>query len=153
MSVSTAAVTSANQKMPTRPRLKRKTRRKEGMASKELLLVRLLVSGLGLEPRWLLNRLKTEIKQSQFLPCQVQRKVEDKERAVAVETGKAKEESLKVVGARCWKRILLRCLQETGNIYICFSGKVILVALDYASDLNVTFLLQRLGSCPSSPFL
>ena len=49
-----------NQQKPTRPRMKRKTRRKEGMPSKELLLVRLHVSGLGLEPRWLLNRLKTK---------------------------------------------------------------------------------------------
>ena len=63
-----------------------------------------------------------------FLPCQVQRKVEDKERAVAVETGKAKEESLKIAGARCWNRIMLRCLQQTGNIYIFFSGEIILVA-------------------------
>ena len=47
-----------------------------------------------------------------ILPCQVQRKVEDKERAAAVETGKAKEESLKVSGARCWNRIL----QITGDI-------------------------------------
>ena len=47
--------------MPTRPRLKRKTRRKKLMPSKELLLVRLLVSGLGLEPRWLLNRFKNYI--------------------------------------------------------------------------------------------
>ena len=40
------------------PRMKRKSRRrrKERMASKKFLLVRLLVSGLGLEPRWLLNR-------------------------------------------------------------------------------------------------
>ena len=89
---------------------------------------------MGLEPRWLLNRLKTEIvlsdaKQSKILPCQVQRKVEDKERAVAVETGKAKEESLKAAGARCWSRILLRCLQKTGEPYIfAFSWEVILVA-------------------------
>ena len=47
--------------MPTTPRLDRETRRKEGMPSKELLLVRLHVSGLGQEPRWLLNRLKTEM--------------------------------------------------------------------------------------------
>ena len=56
-----------------------------------------------------------------FLPCQVQRKVEDKERAGAVETGKAREESLKVAGARCWNRIMLRSLQKTGEISICFS--------------------------------
>ena len=48
--------------MPTRPRMKRKTRGKELMPSKELLLVRLHVSGLGLEPRWLLNRCFTKIK-------------------------------------------------------------------------------------------
>ena len=81
-----------------------------------------------------------QIKQSKFLPCQVQGKVEEKERAVAVEPGKAKEESLKVARARCWNRILLK----TGDISIFFSWKVILVALEYASDLNVTFLLQRL---------
>ena len=91
------------------------------------------MSGLGLEPRLLLSRLKTEIilsdaKQSKILPCQVQRKVEDKERAVAVQPGKAKEESLKVAGARCCTRILLRCLQKTGDISIFFSWKVILVA-------------------------
>ena len=45
-------------KMPTRLRLERKIKRKERMPSKGLLLVRLLVSGLGLEPRWLLNRLQ-----------------------------------------------------------------------------------------------
>ena len=61
MSVLTAAVTSVNQKMPTKPRLKRETRRKEGMPSKELLLVRLRVSGLGLEQMWLLNRFKNYI--------------------------------------------------------------------------------------------
>ena len=69
-----------------------------------------------------------QIKQSKILPCQVQRKVKDKEREGAVETGKAKEESLKVAGARCWNRIMLRCLQKTGDIYIFFSAKIILVA-------------------------
>ena len=44
--------------MSTKPRLKRKTRGKKQMPSKELLLVRLHMSGLGLEPRWLLNRLQ-----------------------------------------------------------------------------------------------
>ena len=52
----------------------------------------------------------------------------DKERTVAVETGKVKEESLNVAGARCWNRIMLRCLQQTGNIFIFFSGEIILVA-------------------------
>ena len=47
--------------MPTKPRLKRETRRKEGKPSKELLLVRLRVSGLGLEPKWLLNRFEIYI--------------------------------------------------------------------------------------------
>ena len=73
------------------------------MQSKELLLVRLHVSGLGLEPRWLLNRLKTKTDQHklsvhapQIIPCQVLRKAEgvaEAERAAAVETGKAKDEN------------------------------------------------------------
>ena len=47
------------------------------------------------------------------------RKVKDKERADrAVELAKAKEEGPKVAGARCWNRILLRCLKKTGNISI-----------------------------------
>ena len=48
LSVWTAAVISVNQKLPMRPK-------------KKLLLVRLLVSGLGLEPRWLLNRLQNTL--------------------------------------------------------------------------------------------
>ena len=52
--------------MPTRPRLKRETRKKEGNQSKELLLVRLRVSGLGLEPKWLLNRFKNYMHDDMF---------------------------------------------------------------------------------------
>ena len=37
----------------------RETRRQERMSSKEQLPVRFQVSGLGLEPRWPLNRLQT----------------------------------------------------------------------------------------------
>ena len=49
--------------MQTKPRMIRKSRRRreKGMPTKELLPVRLLVSGLGLEPRWLLNRLQNDI--------------------------------------------------------------------------------------------
>ena len=68
------------------------------------------------------------MKWSMILPSQVLRKVEDKERAGAVEIGKVKGKSLAVAGARCWNRILLRCLQQTGDIYIFFSGEIILVA-------------------------
>ena len=89
-----------------------------------------------------------QIKQSKFLPF---KKVEEKERGVAVEPGKAKEENLKVAGSRCWTRILLRFLQKTGEL---FSWTVILKLMNSLhSDPNVTFLLQRLGSCPSSPFM
>ena len=92
------------------------------MPSKELLLVRLHMSGLGLEPRWLLKRLKTilidttlSVHAPQIIPCQVLRKVEvatEAERTAAVETGKPKEA---VARAWCWKGSLLKGLQRTGE--------------------------------------
>ena len=45
------------------------------------------------------------------------RKTEDKEKASTVEADKVKkEESLKVAGGRCWKRVSLRALQNTGEL-------------------------------------
>ena len=91
------------------------------MPSKELLLVRLRVSGLGLEPRWLLKRLQNYI---WFIalqpnsPHQVIRKAEEK--VATVEADKVKEESLTVAGGRCRKRVWLRALQKTGEFNICF---------------------------------
>ena len=51
--------------------------------------------------------------------------MEDKKRAGAVESGKAKEECLKVAGARCWNGILLKCLKKTGATFICLSHEVV----------------------------
>ena len=44
------------------------------------------------------------------------RKTEDKEKASTVEADKVKkEESLKVAGGRCWKRVWLMALQKAGE--------------------------------------
>ena len=44
------------------------------------------------------------------------RKTEDKEKASTVETNKVKkEESLKVAGGRCWKRVWMKVLKKTGD--------------------------------------
>ena len=46
------------------------------------------------------------------------RKTEDKEKASTVEANKVKkEESLKVAGGRCWKRVWLTVLKKTGDIF------------------------------------
>ena len=71
------------------------------------------------------------------------RKAEDKEKAATVEANnKVKEESLAVAGGRCWKRVLLRALKNTGELNI-FHGLEDKIALCFP---------QRLGSCPASPF-
>ena len=78
--------------------------------------------------------------------------MEDKESAV--ETVKAKEESLPVAKASCWKGLLLSILQGTGDILIPFPCKVKIVTGEYMeSAANVTFLLQRLLGSLSSPLL
>ena len=91
------------------------------------------MSGLGLEPRWLLNRLKTKTGSidtkycghaPQIIPCQVLRKAEDDERATAVETDKKKEE---VAQASCWKGFLLSGLQGTGEPLMLFSWELLLL--------------------------
>ena len=63
------------------------------------------MSGLGLEPRWLLNRLKIIFDivicdwytisghmYKKILPCQVLSKAEDQERVATIEASKVKEE-------------------------------------------------------------
>ena len=112
------------------------------------------MSGLGLEPRWLLNRFRSDL--FSFVQTtwswQVLRKAEDKESAV--ETVKAKEESLPVAEESCWKGLLLSILQGTGDILIPFPCKVKIVTGEYMeSAANVTFLLQRLLRSLSSPLL
>ena len=67
---------------------------------------------------------------------------EDKERTVTVETSKVKEER-PVAAGRCWKKIWLWAFKKTGELFICFPQKV----------LSRIIFLQRLGSCPSAPFL
>ena len=54
------------------------------------------------------------------------RKTEDKEKASTVETNKVKkEESLKVAGGRCWKRVWLTVLKKTGdNFHLLFMKQV-----------------------------
>ena len=53
--------------------------------------------------------------------CQVVRKTDDKEKESTIEAARVKEESLAVVGGRCWKRVSLRALKKTGDLNICFS--------------------------------
>ena len=89
------------------------------------------MSGLGLEPRWLLNRCFTEIKLviviievsvrvmyminvDYFIPCQVLKKEQAKEGKETIEAIKVKEASLEVDGGKCWKKIGLRILSVTG---------------------------------------
>ena len=53
------------------------------------------------------------------------RKAEDKEKAATVKVdNKVMEESLAVAGGRCRKRVLLRALQVSGEINVCFSWKI-----------------------------
>ena len=54
------------------------------------------------------------------------RKTEDKEKASTVEADKVKkEESLKVAGGRCWKRVWLTVLKKTGdNFHLLFMKQV-----------------------------
>ena len=139
--------------------MKRKTRRKEGMPSKELLLVRLHVSGWGLEPRWLLNRLRTktvliDTTCSHKSFRQVLRKAEEAteaKRATAVETRKVKEviARARCCRARCWKGSLLWGLKKTGELLICFSWEYI----KYAAYPNVTFSSSETLVLPSVTFL
>ena len=75
------------------------------------------MSGLGLEPRWLLNRLKTETvligSNAQHKSSQVSRKGEtEAEGVAAVETRKKKEA---VARAKCWKGSLLWGFKGTGE--------------------------------------
>ena len=46
------------------------------------------------------------------------RKAEDKEKASTVEADKVKEENQAVAGGRCWKRVSLMALQNTGELNI-----------------------------------
>ena len=112
--------------------MKRKTRRKEGMPSKELLLVRLHVSGLGLEPRWLLNRLQNTFRiiclnfKHKSSSCQVLKKAADKKSTATVEASKVKEEeNLEVAGEKCWRGKWQSALKFTGEIFNRFPMKVI----------------------------
>ena len=67
--------------------------------------MRLRVSGLGLEPRWLLNRFKNYIhgKKFEWQTFQVLKKSEGKENRATVDASKAKEENLEVAGGKCWR--------------------------------------------------
>ena len=104
--------------------MKRKTRRKEGMPSKEL--VKLHVYGLGLEPRWLLIRLQNTFLILYLNYCQVFKKAE--KNTTTVEASKVKEEKLEVAGGnggKCWRGKLLSALCLTGEIFKSFPMKVL----------------------------
>ena len=61
------------------------------------------------------------------------RKTEDKEKATTVEA----DNKVKVVaGGRCWKRVLLRALQSTGDLNTCFSLKIKLPSSVLFRDLG-----------------
>ena len=61
------------------------------------------------------------------------RKTEDKEKATTVEA----DNKVKVVaGGRCWKRVLLRALQNTGDLNTCFSLKIKLPSSVLFRDLG-----------------
>ena len=51
-----------------------------------------------------------------FIPCQVLKKDQAKERKETIEAIKVKEESLEVDGGKCWKKIGLRILSVTGEL-------------------------------------
>ena len=53
-------------------------------------------------------------------------KAEDKEKVATVESSKVAAESLPVARTRCWKKVLLRLLQKTGGLFICFPWKILL---------------------------
>ena len=72
-----------------------------------------------LERGWVSEKGETFHQQS--VPLQVIRKAEDKEKEATVE---AKELILTVAGGRCRKRVLLRALQASGEINVCFSWKI-----------------------------
>ena len=82
------------------------------------------MSGLGLEPRWLLNRFKNYIHDKIFelatsvIPFQVLEKAEGKENRATVDASKVKEENLEVAGGRCWKWVSLRALEKTGELNV-----------------------------------
>ena len=131
------------------------------------------MSGLGLEPRWLLNRCFTEIKLviviievsvrvmyminvDHFIPCQVLKKDQAKERKETIEAIKVKEAKLEVDGGRCWKKIGLWILSVTGEfsdhfkITICHNGNFHI----YEREISIfTKNFQRLGFCPLLSFL
>ncbi len=72
------------------------------------------------------------------------KKAEDKEKAATVESDKVKEKSLAVARGRCWKKVLLKVLQNTGDPNTCFSMEDKIAQLCF---------LQRPGFCPAPPFL
>ena len=94
------------------------------------------MSGLGLEPRWLLNRFKNYINDkilelaTSAIPFQVLEKAEGKENRATVDASKVKEENLEVTGERCLRGFWLSALNVTGEI---FNGspslKVLLVTI------------------------
>ena len=49
------------------------------------------------------------------------RKTDDKEKESTIKADRVKEESLAVAGGRCWKRVSLRALQNTGDLNTCLS--------------------------------
>ena len=83
----------------------------------------------------------THITGGRTVPHQVIGKAADEVKVPTVEAdNKVKEENMVVAGGRCWKSVLLKALQKTGEFDICSSWKI-----------NLSFL-QRHWSCPSPPF-
>ena len=80
----------------------------------------------------------------------------DQERKETIEAIKVKEESLDVDGGRCWKKIGLRILSVTGELWddfkitICHNGNFHI----YEREISIFMKnFQRLGFCPLLSFL
>ena len=115
------------------------------------------MSGLGLQPRWLLNRLKTTFIIHSCKSFQVFEKAEGKD----VDASKVKEKKLEVAGGKCWRRELLGALKFTGEIFIIqslsieghirnYQSQGINKRIYYRPKLKIS---QRPGSCLLPSFL
>ena len=57
-----------------------------------------------------------------FIPCQVLKKEQTKERKETIEAIKVKEASLELDGGKCWKKIGLWILSVTGEFFGSFQN-------------------------------
>ena len=81
------------------------------------------------------------------------RKTEEKK--VTVEADKVKEESLKVAGGRCWKRVWMKVLKKTGDhLHFLFNFSAKYVSLFMIGHTYTTFYylsLRDLGPAHHHP--